>query len=78
QDAGILDRTHLRFFTENEIHRMFNSEKYEVDLIKGSVAPEESTASHKEFFDGLLKLVGEDKKLWFDVYQFIIRAKKIM
>lgn len=33
-DAGILDRSHLRFFTKKEIVKMFNDEKFDViDLI---------------------------------------------
>jgi len=35
EDAGILDRTHLRFFTENSIRDMFDSLGYEVEVLKG-------------------------------------------
>jgi 2-polyprenyl-3-methyl-5-hydroxy-6-metoxy-1,4-benzoquinol methylase len=34
-DAGVLDRTHLRFFTKKSILRLFDSCGYEVDVIKG-------------------------------------------
>jgi 2-polyprenyl-3-methyl-5-hydroxy-6-metoxy-1,4-benzoquinol methylase len=34
-DAGILDRTHLRFFTERSILRLFDTCGYRVDLIEG-------------------------------------------
>jgi 2-polyprenyl-3-methyl-5-hydroxy-6-metoxy-1,4-benzoquinol methylase len=34
-DAGTLDRTHLRFFTEKSIIRMFTESGYEIESIKG-------------------------------------------
>lgn len=34
-EAGILDRTHLRFFTEKSILRLFHTCGYRVDVIKG-------------------------------------------
>lgn len=75
QDAGILDRTHIRFFTRDEIMHMFENEGYVMDSIKGSIDPTESTEAHKEFFDTILKLVGNDKKVCFDTYQYLIRAR---
>lgn len=35
KESGILDRTHLRFFTKNSILRMFGSERYQVELFSG-------------------------------------------
>jgi 2-polyprenyl-3-methyl-5-hydroxy-6-metoxy-1,4-benzoquinol methylase len=35
KDFGIMDRTHLRFFTKKSIHRMFTEAGYEVDSITG-------------------------------------------
>lgn len=35
QDAGILDRTHLRFFTEKSIRRMFDELDYELVTMRG-------------------------------------------
>lgn len=35
EDAGILDKTHLRFFTFKSIVEMFNSLGYEIKIIKG-------------------------------------------
>ena len=77
QDSGILDRTHLRFFTKNEILRMFNREGYEIEQIKGTVTKTTKTDNYKEFFDVILDLVGRENKPLFDVYQFVVRARKI-
>lgn len=35
EDAGILDRTHLRFFTEKSIKEMFEDQGYNIELMRG-------------------------------------------
>lgn len=35
QDAGILDRTHLRFFTEKSLARSFTEHGYNIDVLAG-------------------------------------------
>jgi len=35
EDSGILDRTHLRFFTEKSIRRMFEEAGYTIESMKG-------------------------------------------
>ncbi len=35
RDAGVMDRTHLRFFTESSIHRLFVDCGYVVDTLEG-------------------------------------------
>jgi 2-polyprenyl-3-methyl-5-hydroxy-6-metoxy-1,4-benzoquinol methylase len=34
-DSGILDRTHLRFFTEKSLRRTFGSHGYEIEALRG-------------------------------------------
>lgn len=34
-DEGVLDRTHLRFFTQNSIHEMFTANGYRVETLEG-------------------------------------------
>lgn len=75
QEAGILDRTHLRFFTQKEIYHMFEKEGYEIDQFLWKVDKKESTHLNPEFFERILDLVGEDKKILFDTYQFLVRAR---
>lgn len=75
KDAGILDRTHIRFFTKNEIFRMFANEGYQVERVRGSIDPNYTTDAHKAFYDKILELVGKDNKVLFDVYQYIVRAR---
>ncbi|CAA6825334.1 MAG: Unknown protein [uncultured Thiotrichaceae bacterium] len=35
QDAGVLDRTHLRFFTERSLKRCFTEHNYEIQKVEG-------------------------------------------
>lgn len=35
KDSGILDRTHLRFFTRKSLERTLRNHKYEIDMITG-------------------------------------------
>ena len=35
QDHGVLDRTHLRFFTRSAIHHLFSANQYEVLVLEG-------------------------------------------
>jgi GT2 family glycosyltransferase len=75
QDAGILDRTHIRFFTKDEIIRMFQAEGYTIDQMTSIIGKSESTQINPEFFNQICKLVGEDKKILFDTYQYLVRAR---
>ena len=74
QDAGILDRTHLRFFTLNEIKSMFDRTGYKITQLRVNVILEDSTSTHKEFFDKLLSIEGIASKELFDTYQFLVKA----
>ncbi len=74
QDEGILDRTHIRFFTLNEIKSMFDKTGYNINHIMLNVLAKESTETYKDFFDSLLSIKGLASKELFDTYQFVIRA----
>jgi 2-polyprenyl-3-methyl-5-hydroxy-6-metoxy-1,4-benzoquinol methylase len=71
EDAGILDRTHLRFFTKKSIVRLLNENGFEIEKIKG-INP--AAGIGKLNFIGLkiLQLMfGSDIKY----FQFGVRAK---
>ena len=76
EDSGILDRTHLRFFTKNEVIKLFQERGYEITKMIGSSHPSESTAIHQEFFDKLLAIEGVVDVSEFEVIQYIVCAKK--
>jgi len=59
-DQGILDRTHLRFFTYSSILSMFSRLGYEVQTIEGLHKIEKMTLPGKyRYFNGLLWLLRE-------------------
>ena len=35
RDSGVLDRTHLRFFTERSLRRAFGRHRYEIEMFRG-------------------------------------------
>ena len=76
QDAGILDRTHLRFFTQKEVVKLFEERGFKITRIIGSSNPAESTSAHKEFFDKLLSIEGVVDRSQFEVIQYMLCAQK--
>lgn len=74
QDAGILDSTHLRFFTKNSLMKLFDSCGYSVQDIYSKEVSTDTTDAHPEFWKKLFA-TGElaDRNL-FDTYQFLVRA----
>ena len=82
QDAGILDATHLRFFTLDETIKMFNGAGLSVHNIEQVVNPSIDVASVKEsgntYRQGKLAIsnLSKSELLQFFTYQYIIVAKK--
>ena len=74
EDAGILDRTHLKFFTYFEILQMMERNGYVIDSIHYTISPEESTEAYKEFFNQLCTLKPVADRQMFDAYQYFFRA----
>ena len=77
QDSGILDRTHLRFFTKNEVVKLFSTRGYSIERLAGTAHPLESTEVHKDFFEKLLTIDGIADKNEFETIQYLVCAKKI-
>ena len=71
--AGILDITHLRFFTKKSICHMFDVAGYEIINIRKTTCD----SGDVEFMDKLRKsgLLAEDCYNDIDAYQFLVEAK---
>lgn len=72
EDSGILDKTHLRFFTLTEIKNMFKGAgyKYIEYTGKGLIKSEED----KQYILNLSSLTSQDLAKQFEVYQYITKA----
>jgi 2-polyprenyl-3-methyl-5-hydroxy-6-metoxy-1,4-benzoquinol methylase len=74
-ERGLLDRTHLKFFTRSNIVELFNSTGYTIEELYGTTAPLGSTelgVDLSTFSTEILRTVHESPDS--DVYQFVVKA----
>lgn len=76
RDSGLLDRTHIHFFTYNEIIRMFTSCGYEILTCIGRQGYERYEEKDKKLMEQILTLPGIADHQLFHIYQFLIAAQK--
>lgn len=75
KDMGLLDRTHIHFFTYYEIKRMFEEEGYEVEKIDSAVSSFTVTPEEAEFVANLVALSHGAEAFMFYTFQYIVTAK---
>ncbi|MEN8076972.1 bifunctional glycosyltransferase family 2 protein/class I SAM-dependent methyltransferase [Clostridioides difficile] len=74
KSAGILDKTHLRFFTLKEIQKLFINASYDVkDIRTTSMA---ISNEEEEFIECMSGLYGKELIEQYKAYQYIIKANK--
>lgn len=71
RDFGILDKTHLRFFTYNTICAMFKNAGYQKIDADANVKRDDGS-----FVAQLDNLVPQNKKIELEIYQYLIRARR--
>lgn len=73
ENAGILDRTHVKFFTYHEILRLFQNSGYLVENVSAT-----SVSISEEDINLITKLaeIGNVPETWFRSYQYLVTAKK--
>lgn len=73
KDAGLLDKTHLRFFTEKSLCRAFLAASFDIEEMVGINDIKVSTGRwNKKFQKMMVKVLGQDTKY----LQFGFRVKK--
>lgn len=73
-ETGLLDKTHIHFFTFNEIVRMFREAGYKLEEIQNVVMP---ISENQEELIEKLCLYGEKTEKWmYQSFQYILRANK--
>ncbi|RDY25649.1 glycosyltransferase [Romboutsia weinsteinii] len=75
-EAGILDRTHLRFFTLLEIQRLFLSTEYNIDEL-GTIAIVISK-EEEEFINKLCSLSNESLRTQYYIYQYLVKVSPVV
>ena len=77
-DHGLLDKTHLKFFTRSTILELFSSTGYKVDELYGTTTPLGTTELEIDltrFSSEILRAVHESPDS--DVYQFVVKATAV-
>lgn len=73
EDAGILDKTHIRFFTKSEIIKIFDKSGYNEILIEN--LPGYISNEDKDFIKQISKLSIIPMNKEFETYQYLVKVK---
>ena len=78
EDAGLLDRTHLRWFSRKTIVRMFSEAGFDVELIVPRVFEEDGYDVYAPLIEDFAELAGlspMEAKMDARPLQYVIRAR---
>ena len=72
--AGIMDKTHLRFFTLFEANMMIDKAGLSIYKYQRNVLP--LSSKDKDFIEKINHICEADNRKQFETYQYVIAAKK--
>ena len=72
-EKGLLDKSHIHFFTYNEIVSMFKAGGYEIETVASLIST--VTAQQETLIDRLLELSGGTSKHMYETFQYVVCAK---
>ena len=72
-EMGLLDKTHIHFFTFNEIVRMFNAGGYEIEDMRPVTFP--VSAEQESLIVKLLELQRGASRHMYESFQYVVRAR---
>lgn len=76
-DTGLLDKSHIHFFTYNEIMKMFGRAGYEIKDLSYTGGIHTATEQDKELVNKLLTFSDNTKEFMYYAFQYIVSAKKV-
>lgn len=74
-DTGLLDKTHIHFFTYNEIVKMYEENDFNVISTVASNLTPLLSKKDSDFIDALTKLSSHKNDMLFKAFQYITLAE---
>lgn len=74
-DTGLLDRTHIHFFTYNEIVKMFVRSGYTIGQVLYTGKKELASSEVKEFVEHLARLGSGTEEFMYYAFQYLVSAR---
>lgn len=74
QDTGLLDKSHIHFFTYHEIVKMFGTCGFDIQTVQRFMVG--ITNEQQKLIDVLLTIEPEAERFMYDTYQYLVCASK--
>lgn len=75
-DTGLLDRTHIHFFTYNEMIKMFVHSGYAVEQVLYTGKKEMASNEERQFVDSLVGLGSGTEEFMYYAFQYLVSARR--
>ena len=72
-EKGLLDKTHIHFFTFNEIENMFQEGGYGIEMVRSAISS--VSAEQETLIDRLMELGSGTSRHMYETFQYVVCAK---